>query len=113
MNEIPDAGALLVAIVEYSGTDAPAFHRWYNDVHIPQRLACTGFLSARRFAVDGKPNQAGCIYRLTSPKALLGDTYLALAAAPDEETVRIRTVMRTVSREVFTPIGAEIDAGPA
>jgi hypothetical protein len=33
-----------------------AFDRWYNDVHVPEILACPGWRSARRYrSVDGDP----------------------------------------------------------
>lgn len=33
-----------------------AFNRWYNDVHVPEILACPGWRSARRYrSVDGDP----------------------------------------------------------
>lgn len=38
---------------------APAFHRWYDEVHVPALLACPGWLSARRYeALDGGPRYA-------------------------------------------------------
>lgn len=36
-----------------------AFNRWYDNVHLPDLLACPGWLSARRYvALDGGPKYA-------------------------------------------------------
>src|SRR3546814_431376 len=45
------------------------FNAWYEEVHIPQLLACPGWLSAtRRISLDGGPKYVA-IYEITGPDA--------------------------------------------
>ena len=47
-------GVLIVESRPASPDDAAAFHRWYEDTHIPEILSVDGFVSARRFeSLDG------------------------------------------------------------
>jgi hypothetical protein len=45
-------GILVVESQPASAEDTPAFHKWYNEIHLPEMLALDGFTSARRFAAD-------------------------------------------------------------
>src|ERR1700729_3654586 len=54
------------------------FHRWYEDEHIPERMAVPGFLTARRFrAIEGGPKYLA-LYDLESPEVLASEPYLRL-----------------------------------
>ena len=45
------------------------FHQWYNQVHLPEVLACPGWRSAARFeSLDGQP-QFLAIYELDNADA--------------------------------------------
>ena len=61
-------------------TDVPVehedeFNRWYNEEHIPERLAIPGVLSAARYvAVKGGPKYLAC-YELTEPQAWYADAW--------------------------------------
>jgi hypothetical protein len=45
-------GILVVESAPASAEDAPGFHKWYDEVHIPEMLALDGFTSAHRYAAD-------------------------------------------------------------
>src|SRR3954452_15430991 len=45
-------GILVVESRPATADEAPAFHKWYDEVHIPEMLDIEGFTSARRFAAD-------------------------------------------------------------
>ena len=50
---------LHIVRVDVDPAHEDAFNRWYDNVHIPDLLACPGWLSARRFmALDGGPKYA-------------------------------------------------------
>jgi hypothetical protein len=52
-----------------SGQEA-AFEEWYNETHVPEILACPGFLSAARYrCIDGEPMFLA-LYDLDRPDAL-------------------------------------------
>ena len=47
---------LNVVTVDVEDAHAEAFSRWYNDVHVPEILACPGWIANRRYeCVDGEP----------------------------------------------------------
>jgi hypothetical protein len=65
------------------------FHSWYNDEHIPRRLAIAGFESATRYeALDGEPRYLAC-YFLSDMAALDTPEYARLKSDPDERTARM------------------------
>jgi hypothetical protein len=50
-------------------------NRWYNEEHIPERLAIPGVLNAARYkAVEGGPTYLAC-YELTSPDAWYAEAW--------------------------------------
>jgi len=50
---------LHIVRVDVDPAHEDAFNRWYDNVHIPDLLACPGWLSARRFmALGGGPKYA-------------------------------------------------------
>ena len=59
--------------------DEDDFHRWYFEEHVAERMACPGFLSARRFeAVEGQPRFLAACGR-EGPEARQTPEYLELA----------------------------------
>jgi hypothetical protein len=61
---------ILVTTVDISVGAEEEFNHWYNDVHMPEVMACPGFRRAARFeCVDGQPRYMA-IYELDSPAAL-------------------------------------------
>lgn len=98
-----DAQALLVVMIEIDPDHEDEFNRWYDEEHFPERVACPGFLTARRFAsADGAPKYLA-IYDLESPKVLDSPEYRALAE-PSEWTRRIRKSYRSFVREVYIEV---------
>ena len=63
--------AVILVTSVYIVPEAEAeFNRWYNEVHLPQVLACPGFLSCSRFeSVKGEPRYLA-VYQLESEDAL-------------------------------------------
>ncbi len=61
-------------------TDVPAdveeeFNRWYDEEHIPERLAIPGVLNAARYvALQGGPKHLAC-YELSEPEAWHSDAW--------------------------------------
>src|SRR3989442_11111702 len=57
---------LLMVYVDAPATYEDEFNRWYNEEHIPERLAIPGVLNAARYqAVEGGPKYLAC-YELAS-----------------------------------------------
>jgi len=85
--------------------DEDAFNRWYDEEHIPERLACPGVLSARRFrAVEGGPRYL-TVYELTGPEALRSAEYLALATRATDKTRAMVASMKSLVRNVYVEMG--------
>lgn len=53
------------------------FNEWYNNVHVPEILACPGFLSGTRFQrVSGDGIRYMALYELQSLDAVKSEAYL-------------------------------------
>lgn len=60
---------LITSVDIADGADAD-FNQWYDEVHLPEVLACPGFASAARFeCTNGQPRYLA-IYELESEDAL-------------------------------------------
>ncbi|HEY3067144.1 MAG TPA: hypothetical protein VGL09_15230 [Methylomirabilota bacterium] len=108
--------------------DVPAdkekdFNRWYNDEHLPERLAIPGFLSGARYeAVKGGPKHLA-VYELENVGVLESDAYRRVQANPTEGTKRfgpqaigttyIRNVYTMIHPRALTPPIAASDPAPA
>jgi hypothetical protein len=97
---------LVVALDMPEGIDEAEFDRWYETEHIPERLACPGFLSATRYLSETPPRYLA-IYELDSPAALRSPEYLSLSERESAVSKTWRAQMTTSLRGVFTP-GATI-----
>lgn len=60
---------LHIVLVDVAAHVERDFDRWYDEVHIPQILACPGWLSAqRRICLEGGPKFVA-IYEVSGPDA--------------------------------------------
>ena len=81
-------GLLLVFSAVAPEHDAE-YNRWYNQEHIPERLAIPGVLDAARYqAVQGGPKYLAC-YELESPDAWYSDAWQRWLANPTEWSRRM------------------------
>ena len=75
-------------------TDVPPevedeFNRWYNEEHIPERLAIPGVLNAARYvALQGGPKHLAC-YELTEPEAWSSPEWQKWLTDPTEWSKRM------------------------
>lgn len=99
--------------------DVPAdkeddFNRWYNEEHLPERMAIPGFLGGARYeAVKAGPRHLAC-YELESAAVLDTPAYKKVQANPTEWTKRSGpgTIATTFIRNVYTMIHPKA-LGPA
>jgi len=79
---LTQASYLLIVSAEVDATVEAEWNRWYDDVHLPDALACPGVLGARHFISVGETLQCNrgethrfngrvhtAIYELASPEA--------------------------------------------
>jgi hypothetical protein len=94
---------LLLVMMEVDPEHEEEFNRWYREEHYPERMACAGFLSGRRYrAVEGEPKYLA-LYELASPEVLDGEDYLRVAS-PSEWTRRLQPHFTTRIRNVYVEI---------
>jgi hypothetical protein len=63
---------LLMVYCDVAAEHEDEFNRWYNEEHIPERLAIAGVLDAARYkAVEGGPTYLAC-YELQSADLVFG-----------------------------------------
>lgn len=108
---------IIIALVDVEpDTNDDEFNQWYNEVHVPERMRCPGFLSATRYrALEGGPRYLA-VYELDGPEALTTPQYLSLTrhsslrytgddtGGDQELTVRMLRSMRIVARNVYQEI---------
>ena len=76
--------------------DVPAdkeeeFNRWYNEEHLPERMAIPGFLGGARYeAVKGGPKHLA-VYELESAAVMESPAYKKVQANPTPWTKQIRS----------------------
>jgi hypothetical protein len=70
---------LLLTITEPPAPMEDEFNAWYDEEHLAERLAITGFRSARRWVADIAPGEGKYLatYELDSPRVLTSAEYLA------------------------------------
>jgi hypothetical protein len=92
---------VLITSVDVADRAVEEFNRWYDEVHLPEVLACPGFISAARFeCTDGQPRFLA-IYELESEGAL---------ATPEMQRVRgwgemfphVRNFHERIYRQIHT-----------
>jgi hypothetical protein len=85
------AAAWINAItVDIESPHAVSFDRWYSEVHVPEILACPGWLANRRFeCVDGEPRFLA-IYDLEDPTIPFASAQWRAVVGWDEHVEHIR-----------------------
>ncbi len=104
----PGKGLLLVTM-DVDEEYEEELNDWYDEEHVPERLAGPGFVSARRFRLC-EGSSAGqsrylAIYELDSPQVLDTPEYLALVPPTRRWTALLPHVR--VIRNVYTDITKE------
>jgi hypothetical protein len=95
--EIHSAGAhqprpewLNIVTVDIEDAHAGEFDRWYNEVHVPEILACPGWIANRRYeCVDGEPRFLA-IYDLEDGERPFNSPEWEAAVGWDEHVDHIR-----------------------
>ena len=105
MSDDRRARAVLVVEIEVAEDDVAELNRWYDDKHVPERLAMPGFVAARRFASTEKPGRFLAVYELEGPQAALSDQYMEAARSLETEWDReVHATWRHMHREVWTEL---------
>ncbi len=65
------------------------FTSWYNDEHVPERMAIPGFLSTRRYVTQTSEPRFMALYDLTDPGVMQSEAYMKIRTNPTPWTRRI------------------------
>jgi hypothetical protein len=89
MSKLPNC--LLVVTAEVDAEVEADWNRWYDDVHLPDALACPGVLSGRRYLSSGEISESDrgqsqrrqarlytTVYELESPAAVTTKEFAAM-----------------------------------
>jgi hypothetical protein len=85
------ANCLMIVTAEVDEAIEAEWNRWYDEVHLPDALACPGVLSGRRYVTAGDPSESDrgqrrrlhaklytTVYELESPAAVETEEFGAM-----------------------------------
>jgi hypothetical protein len=75
-------GGLLLVQIDVRPEDEAELGRWYEEEHIPERLAVPGILSATRYRSIEHPGRYLGVYETADPRLPISDEYLSHAMTP-------------------------------
>jgi hypothetical protein len=81
---------LNIVTVEVDPERIEAFHRWYNEVHVPEILECPGWLANRRYERADGASEVLAIYDLEDPDRPFATPEWQQAVGWDEHVDHIR-----------------------
>ncbi len=70
------ATALLIVQVDIEPDREDEFNRWYDEEHVPEKLASTGFYSARRFKHFTEAHRYLAIYEVENGDLVTNESYM-------------------------------------
>jgi hypothetical protein len=107
MSKLPNC--LLVVTAEVDAEIEAEWNRWYDEVHLPDALACPGVLSGRRYLASGDISETDrgqgkrfaariytTVYELDSPAAVTTKEFAAMRGWA-QFAPRVRSQTRVVS----------------
>ena len=93
------AKGMLIAAMNIGNAAPDEFHDWYDTEHLPERVACPGFLACRRWIGATDPMISVATYDLETVDVLKSPGYLAIGGAnlspwSKRVTSRVERLMR-------------------
>ena len=106
---------VLIVMMEVDEADDEVFNKWYNEEHLPERMAIPGYISARRFMLDPDDDQATgvlrylCVWELENDSPLQSQLYQDQNAKPTPNREAAHAVVkqraRGLYRQIFPAVG--------
>ena len=98
---------LLLVMMDIDPEHEDDFNHWYDEEHVPERNAISGFLTARRYrAVEGGPKYLA-IYEMDTPEVLDSEAYRYVSEEGRSEwTERVVGRAKNYVRNVYVEITA-------
>lgn len=104
------AGAVLFSEMTPDVAWAEDFHKWYNEHHIPIRMAAPGFTGAQRYA-DAEGPGFLAVYDMDNSGALRTPEYGKIKGEPSEQTAWMLKNVAGFTRYIGTQIGLQLQEG--
>lgn len=109
---------LHVVMTDVEIEDEASFSRWYEEEHIPERVALDGVISAHRYVLDNRGPQPSLLdgryhparrflvtYELEDPSVIEGDQWIGVNSRPSPLSLEMISTMRNVVRGTYSLIG--------
>jgi hypothetical protein len=102
---------LLLVMIDIDPEHEEEFNAWYENEHFPERMACKGFLTGKRYlAVEGGPRYLA-LYEMESTDVLTSEEYMKIFP-PSEWTKSINKRIKNVVRNVYVEILPDPPSSP-
>ncbi|MDE0823591.1 MAG: hypothetical protein OSB07_06430 [Dehalococcoidia bacterium] len=100
---------VLVVTMEVDESDEAEFNEWYNEQHLPERMAIPGYVSARRFKLEDGNNALKylCIWEMIDGSPLQSEMYKDQNAHPTELSLRVNKTIKLRTRGLYQQVYPE------
>ena len=100
---------VLVVTMEVDAEYEEEFNEWYNEQHLPERMAIPGYVSARRFKLEDGNNALKylCIWEMNDGSQLQSEIYKDQNAHPTELYLRVNETIKARTRGLYHQIYPE------
>jgi hypothetical protein len=95
--------------MEVDEADEAEFNEWYNEQHLPERMAIPGYVSARRFKLEDGNNALKylCIWEMVDGSPLQSEMYKDQNAHPTELSLRVNKTIKLRTRGLYQQVYPE------
>ena len=100
---------VLVVTMDVDEADESEFNEWYNEQHLPERMAIPGYVSARRFKLENGNNALKylCIWEMVDGSPLQSEMYKDQNAHPTELYLRVNKTIKLRTRGLYLQVYPE------
>ena len=100
---------VLVVTMDVDEADESEFNEWYNEQHLPERMAIPGYVSARRFKLENGNNALKylCIWEMVDGSPLQSEMYKDQNAHPTQLYLRVNKTIKLRTRGLYHQVYPE------
>ena len=98
-------GAILFSEMTPDASWEDEFNEWYDEEHIPVRMAVAGFRGAQRYRIRETRNYL-VVYEMDSPAVLKSPAYLSVKNNPSDRTKRMLSSVTGFTRYIAEETGS-------
>ena len=100
---------VLVVTMDVDEANEAEFNEWYNEQHLPERMAIPGYVSARRFKLEDGDNALKylCIWEMVDGSPLQSEMYKEQNAHPTELYLRVNKTIKLRTRGLYHQVYPE------